>query len=545
MIFSDSPLLHWLFRITVEGGLLILLVLAVRRAFPRLLTPAWHVVCWAIVGLKLLLPASLPVGIGFGEVLRADTTAPGVPAVVHYQEPGRPRLADETRGEGAPALRRERAPVDAASVFLALWAAGIVGVLALLLMREMRFRRSLARLRICDDRELRSLARECAAISGITVTPGVRLLPEGCGPGIAGLVSPVLLLPADWRARFDRDSLRHIIFHELEHLRGHDLVWNWIAALITAVHWFNPLVWLAASRFQSDRELRADARAIERMAPAERVAYGRTLLRISESFLAPPATAGLASCVRHHPSLRHRLTMITRPPTSSPMLHALSAGALGLLVCLSFGAARAQEEPGKERAAENTLSCQLGEPKPAARDEEKAREGERVRDGARPRAGERDAQRPKEGERMRDGDRPKAGLRDGEAPRTGPRDGDKPRTGERDGDRQRTGPRDEGGRKAEGERGASRERGVEREGGAPIEIHVLGQGDEVKIGEQTVPLNQLRGFLQGYLADKRERPVLIDADPSTPYSAVAGVLDAARDNGAKGAQIRGTQGRGR
>jgi biopolymer transport protein ExbD len=61
----------------------------------------------------------------------------------------------------------------------------------------------------------------------------------------------------------------------------------------------------------------------------------------------------------------------------------------------------------------------------------------------------------------------------------------------------------------------------------------------VKIAGQTVPTHQLRGFLQSYLADKRGQPVVIDADPTTPYSAVAGVLDAARDNGAKSARIRG------
>lgn len=132
-------------------------------------------------------------------------------------------------------------------------------------------------------------------------------------------------------------------------------------------------------------------------------------------------------------------------------------------------------------------------------------------------------------------------MRDGDRPRSGPRDGEAPRTGARDGDRPRSGPHDDGERKPEAGRGEGRE----REGGAPIEIHVLGQGGDVKIGDQTLPANQLRAFLQGYLADKKGRPVVIDADPTTPFSAVAGVLDAARDSGAKNAQIRPAAGRDR
>jgi biopolymer transport protein ExbD len=83
----------------------------------------------------------------------------------------------------------------------------------------------------------------------------------------------------------------------------------------------------------------------------------------------------------------------------------------------------------------------------------------------------------------------------------------------------------------------------DRAGGPPIEIRVLGAGDEVRVGSDTVPVNRLRGFLKDYLAEQKGRPVVIDAEPATPYSAVAGVLDAVRDNGAKNAQIRPAAGR--
>jgi hypothetical protein len=347
-------------------------------------------------------------------------------------------------------------------------------------------------------------------------------------------------------------------------------VWNWCAGLLTAVHWFNPLVWLAAARFQADRELRCDARALARMAPAERIAYGRTLLRISEDFLAPPAIAGIAPCVRSHPSLRHRILMITRPPTSTPALQAVFAIALGTLVCLSFGSARAQEEPGKDRSREGQRSPEAGETKAAARagergkESDRMREGDRARDGERPREGERarDGAQPREGEKMRDGDRPRSGERDGERPKSGERDGDRPKSGERDGDRPRSGERDgerprtgerdgerprEGQRMRDGERrpveGARNGDGERSAGGNPIEIRVLGNGDDVRVGTETVPTNRLRGFLKDYLAEHSGRPVVIDADPTTPYAAVAGVLDAVRDNGAKNAQIRPAAGR--
>ena len=521
-----DPLLHWLVRTTVEGGLLVVLVLALRWACAVYLSPPWRVGLWIVVGFKLVVPASLPLGMGFGTLFSARAEVARESLVADSKESERPRSEIFAGGGGAPTPWSNSTTPRLASVLVGLWGLGMAGVFTTLLVREARFRRSLRGLRVCEDRELLALVRECSVLGNMKSMPTVRLLPQRCGPALAGLFAPVLLLPADWRERFDRDALRHVIFHELEHVRSRDLVWNWLAALLTAVHWFNPLVWLAASRFQADRELRCDARALRRMGPAERIAYGRTLLRISEHFLAPPAIAGLAPCVRKHPALRHRITMITRPPTATPALQLLSAGALGLLVCLSFGSARAEEEPGKDRTREGQRSREAQEAKSGAREGERPREGgEKMRegDGQKPRAREGDGERPRTAER--DGERPKSGARDGERPRSGERDGERPKSGLRDG---------EGGRGREGEK----MRDGEGSAGQPIEIRVLGDGGEVRIAERTVPLNQLRGFLSGYLVDKAGRPVVIDADAATPFAAVGKVLDAARDSGAKNAQIR-------
>ena len=48
-----------------------------------------------------------------------------------------------------------------------------------------------------------------------------------------------------------------------------------------ALHWFDPLVWWAAAASRQDGELACDEAALRRLAPEERVAYGRTLLAMS------------------------------------------------------------------------------------------------------------------------------------------------------------------------------------------------------------------------------------------------------------------------
>ena len=51
---------------------------------------------------------------------------------------------------------------------------------------------------------------------------------------------------------------RLVLLHELAHIRRYDCLTQLVAQAACALHWFNPLVWLAKSRMQSERELACD-----------------------------------------------------------------------------------------------------------------------------------------------------------------------------------------------------------------------------------------------------------------------------------------------
>ncbi|MCX6858495.1 MAG: biopolymer transporter ExbD, partial [Verrucomicrobia bacterium] len=313
-------------------------------------------------------------------------------------------------------------------------------------------------------------------------------------------------------------------------------------------HWFNPLVWFVVSRFQADRELRCDAGALALLSPAERLDYGHTLLRIQETFFAPPAIAGLAPCVRNHPTLRQRILMITHPTTRQPWLHALLVLTLSILICYSFTTARAQEKevPAKVREGETikkpapsdkTEKSDSPDKKPAMKDGE--REGGKPsaeRDGGTKKTGMRDGEGNKksasgDGEGSR-----KTGMKDGEKPRTSERDGEKPRTGERDGEgMKKPGARDGEGstkpRKGEGDSASV-------ESDEVITMHVTASGDTILINGEKHPTSGLRGFLMNYLPEHPGAKVIISGDEDVQLKSLHQVVDAVRDNGNKNVGIK-------
>lgn len=58
-----------------------------------------------------------------------------------------------------------------------------------------------------------------------------------------GLLNPVIILPAE-SADWSREKLRHVLLHEMHHIKRLDWVTMLAGRYVCAVYWFNPLVWL-------------------------------------------------------------------------------------------------------------------------------------------------------------------------------------------------------------------------------------------------------------------------------------------------------------
>jgi beta-lactamase regulating signal transducer with metallopeptidase domain len=572
---TAETLLHWLQRTSIEASLLILAVLGLRLMFGTRLSPAWRIGLWLLVGMKLMLPAFVPAGFGLGGWLRADETAQALssarvivaPAQRHETtsfstESENPQIGtSESIGgfsEPQDSRRQSVGMLSGNLILLAIWLTGAASLILAALLRQRHFDSILRRRPRATSPCLRALVASLAHKAGVKQPVSIVLMPAGTTPAMVGIRQPKLLLPEDWQTRFDERSLRHVMLHELLHVKQHDLLWNWAATAVQALHWFNPLVWFVVSRFQADRELRCDAGALEILSPSERLDYGHTLLRIQETFFAPPAIAGLAPCVRNHPTLRQRILMIAQPATRHPMTQALLVVTLSGLAAYSFTTAQAAEKevPPKVREGGSVAKPASEEGAPARKGDGEREAGEKkpgMRDGegGAKKTGERDGMR-KPGDRDGDGAR-NPGMRDGERPRTGERDGDKPRTGSRDGEgMKKAGERDgeatqkpsaesprstkskespEKPRKGDGDRSTT-------SSGELITLKVIDGGDTVLIGDEKVPMNRLRGFLSTFLPDHPGAKVEVTGNDDTPLKALHNTVDAVRDNGNKNVGIK-------
>jgi beta-lactamase regulating signal transducer with metallopeptidase domain len=269
----------WLMGTLLYTGLLIALVLLLRRPVAREFGPRIAYALWALPVLRLVLPpVVLP-----ASMAPAETGADAVMAMTI--------AADTTAGPVAA----PEATFEVADLLLPLWLVGAALFLAWRIATYLRMRR-----------ELLAEARPVGEVGRIRIveTPAVG------SPVAFGVTDKVIALPPRFMAMEDRAARDLAIAHELEHHRGHDLIANFAAQPLLALHWFNPLAWFGWRAMRRDQEAACDARVLEVRGHEVRAAYAGVIA----SFAAGPRlalAAPMACPVLGEKSIIHRLRSLS------------------------------------------------------------------------------------------------------------------------------------------------------------------------------------------------------------------------------------------
>jgi RND family efflux transporter MFP subunit len=191
-----------------------------------------------------------------------------------------------------------------------VWAIGAAGLLARLILANVRFHRKLRRLSVPAGPRLAELLESCKREVRIRArlaafeTQAVEI------PALFGVFRPKLLLPEGLPQSLTPQELRHVLRHELAHLRRRDVPLDWLATLLAVLHWLNPLVWVALRRMRSDRELACDETVLACTGGQDARGYGRTMLKLLEALSRPARLAGVVGIVEGETEMNRRVRMI-------------------------------------------------------------------------------------------------------------------------------------------------------------------------------------------------------------------------------------------
>jgi beta-lactamase regulating signal transducer with metallopeptidase domain len=247
----------WLCYNTLCAAPLAVVALLVRRS--ARVAPAVEHLLWLLVLVRLVLPP-------FPLQPAAPGSSGSASAVVSSAPPS---LGDEL----VAATTRLLGPNWShwvPQVLLALFAAALTFVVARELLRARAVERCVRRASAAEA-PLADLVAALAEDLGVPA-PRVRVSPEVSGPFLWSLRGPVLVLSA---ARTAPDPT------VLAHLRRRDHWTAWFELLVQALHFWNPLFWLARRGLHRAAELACDGWVVRRF-PGRRHAFASALVDVAE-----------------------------------------------------------------------------------------------------------------------------------------------------------------------------------------------------------------------------------------------------------------------
>jgi len=325
----------WMVEAGLASALLMALVLVVRAPVRRAFGAGVAYALWALPALRLVLPP-LPAGWTAGwsatPVSRAGEV---VVAVIVQPAPDALTMATTGTTAGAAIGAAVSSGPSAAAFLAAAWALGAAAFLAWAVIGYWRMR---ARL-LAQHRPLERVGRVRVVESA-----------EAAGPLAFGVLKRYVVMPADLAERYDADERELALAHELGHHARGDLLANWAALVVLAVHWFNPLAWRAFRAFRADQELACDARVLAGRRRADRLVYACAIVKAAHGGTLTPA------CHLHTvEDLKGRLRMLKLDPASR---RRLAAGVASVGVLAAAGLALTASGTGAAaavRAVEHVL----------------------------------------------------------------------------------------------------------------------------------------------------------------------------------------------
>lgn len=302
----------------VTSSVLILVIVALRYLLRGRISLRVQYALWAVVLLRLLLPVQL--GESALSVLNAveenqelqitvsrpmfylgetpDLAMPEVAPDPMRSPEELAQLRQQLELQYYEEMAQYATPVTPATVLRAVWVAGIAVTAAWFLLTNLRFAAALRRSR-------RLTSHRCGKLA-VYVSPLVET------PCLFGLFRPNLYVTE--RALADDTVLRHVLAHEETHYRHGDHIWSVLRGACLALHWYHPLVWLAAALSRRDAELACDEGTLRRLGESERTAYGETLISLTCGRKQGELLLTATTMTGSKKSLRERITLIARKP---------------------------------------------------------------------------------------------------------------------------------------------------------------------------------------------------------------------------------------
>ena len=264
-------------------GSVVILITILARFLLRNRSKRFIMILWAVVALRLIVPFGFESAFSIFNYLPLPTQA--APAIEEVSEAALPdnnsgayeapvnyaefNNADAPAAAEVPGDQVKEAPSDNKAVVKTL--PDFKSVVAVIWFTGMVVLTTYFSIRFIDLKDKLKNARKIDR--HVYESDNVR------SPFVFGLFVPKMYLPDT----LDEAEREYVMAHERTHIRHGDWIKKLLGIAVLAIHWFNPLVWLAFVLFEQDIEMSCDETTISSLDAELRKAYAISIVSYAKA----------------------------------------------------------------------------------------------------------------------------------------------------------------------------------------------------------------------------------------------------------------------
>lgn len=355
-------------EVSISAGVISLMALGARLLMGRrssVLLP----LLTALIIVRLAIPFSISSPLSVQNLLPRIELPAGAESVspekITLQSPADTGAKNASVQSIVPAKEAITGETDAAmqaiDICTVVWLCGIAALAAFIAVGNARFAWRIRRNRKYDAPGFEELLLRCRAVMGLQREVEAVQMSEINTAAVYGTLRPKLLISPSF-AWLSEEEKRHVLLHELAHIKRKDTLFSLLITALNIVYWFNPLVWAALALARRDIEVMCDMTVLKKT--EDRKGYAKTLLELAK--VAPPNRPRLAAALFVSPqrfgvlistnSIKRRIKMISGYK-KNPVMTALAliltvaiavTGCTGAVLPSSPSAAGAGDTSGQE-----------------------------------------------------------------------------------------------------------------------------------------------------------------------------------------------------
>lgn len=283
-------------NMSITASVAAVLIIFFRWIFGKRLPKIFNYALWSIVLLRLLIPFSLPSmfsvfnAIPVPETIRTQSsqyyeTGNNISYSTDYGSISQEKTDSDVLNNGINrpfSAATAEASVDPIQVLIFaiswIWLTGAAGLFSFSIFVYFRALHRLKEASLYKNDDLIS-----ACIRKLRMSRKVQIYTSDRvhTPVVCGLIKARIILPLDLAQGCNEAELKHIITHELVHIKRFDYILKPLYVLALCVHWFNPVIWIGFILSQKDMEMACDEKVVSVFDNDIRSEYAASLIKLA------------------------------------------------------------------------------------------------------------------------------------------------------------------------------------------------------------------------------------------------------------------------